>query len=290
MEMARQLGRRSTRIVVSAVIAAASVSVGFADAVFVPEEQLAAGAQVAVFSRPAVLNTPVADVLVRVRGGANCSGTPILGGTLVVTAAHCVIDDNGQVAASRTVVRDGESYKPAAVLVNRQYHDLRRVRLDAAVLVMSEAIPGATADLGERLPDTGLATVAGMQPLDSGGSLLRGTRYDNRPHLRPASGSIVEIETSAAGCVGPAAALQVSTARVKVPCGLIPGASGGGLFVGAAERPTLVGVISTVAYDLTYNEVVPPTELRELLAHPDRYVHAMNVEMLASTRQSATRQ
>ena len=137
---------------VSAVIATGSVSVGFADTLFVPDEQVAAGAQVGAFSRPAVLNTRVADVLVRVRGGANCSGTPILGGTLVVTAAHCVIDDNGQVAASRTVVRDGESYKPAAVLVNRQYHDLRHVRLDAAVLVMSEAIPARQRISGSGFP------------------------------------------------------------------------------------------------------------------------------------------
>ena len=39
----------------------------------------------------------------------------------------------------------------------------------------------------------------------------------------------VEIETAAAGCVHPAADLEVTAIRVEVPCGLIPGASGGGL-------------------------------------------------------------
>ena len=122
MEMARQRGRRTIRVVVSAVLAAGSMTVGFADAVFVPDEQIDGGLM-AGFSGPRVLNTPVADLLVRVRGGANCSGTPVMGGMLVVTAAHCVLDEDGQVAASRTVIRDGVSYKPAAVLVNQKYHD-----------------------------------------------------------------------------------------------------------------------------------------------------------------------
>ena len=131
---------------------------------------------------------------------------------------------------------------------------------------MSEVIPGAAAaPTGEGLPATGLATVAGIQPLDSDGSLLRGTRYDNRPHPTAASGPVVEIDSSAAGCVGPAADLQISHARVKVRCGLIPGASGGGLFVGAIERPILAGVISTVAHDLSYNELVPVAEVHRLL-------------------------
>ena len=268
---------------VSAVIAAGSVTVGFADALFIPDDEVIDGGLIAGYSRPPCCSTRVADVLVRVRGGANCSGTPIMGGTLVVTAAHCVLDDDGQVAASRTVVWDGTSFKPSAVLVNQAYHDSRHVRLDAAVLLMSEAIPGATAALGDRLPATGLATVAGIQPLDTDGSLLRGTRFDNRPHPTAASGPVVEIESSAAGCVGPAADLQISVARVKVPCGLIPGASGGGLFVGPTERPILVGVISTVAHDLSYNEVVPLLELHELLDNPDRYLHPMGLATATSS-------
>ena len=51
------------------------------------------------FTRPHVLDGGIADVVVAVRGGANCSGTVISAGALVVTAAHCVLDADGQVPA-----------------------------------------------------------------------------------------------------------------------------------------------------------------------------------------------
>src|SRR5262245_37314491 len=65
-------------------------------------DQVAAAAPVA----PHSLQGGVADVIVRIRGGAVCSGTPIAGGRLVVTAAHCVLDRDGNVAR-RTVIRNG---------------------------------------------------------------------------------------------------------------------------------------------------------------------------------------
>ena len=59
----------------------------------------------------------MADVLVRIRGGGPCSGTPITGTRFVATAAHCVLDRDGNVE-SRTVVRDGVEYRAVAVLVD----------------------------------------------------------------------------------------------------------------------------------------------------------------------------
>ena len=58
-----------------------------------------------------------------------------------------------------------------------------------------------------------------------------------------------------------------------MPCGLIPGASGGGLFVVNDGELVLVGILSTVTNDLTANGIVPLASLHELLEHPDRYTH-----------------
>jgi hypothetical protein len=225
-------------------------------------------------TRPHVLTIDVADVIVRVHGGKACTGTPITGTTFVVTAAHCVLV-GAHVAASRTVLRNGVEYNAVSVLVNPDYHDSPSPRLDAAVLVMDHVIPGPSATLGDAYPAHGEVTLVGFQPLDTDGSLLRGTRYDNRPDPQGSAGGAVEIETAAAGCVHRVAELEITDTRVKVPCGLIPGASGGGLFVHNNGELSLVGIISTVAPDLTYNGVTPLTAVRELLDNPDEYAHEM---------------
>ena len=147
-------------------------------------------------TQPHALATPVADVIVRVRGGATCTGTPITGTKFVVTAAHCVLvgDD---VAASRTVQRDGVEYTAASVLVNPEYPDSPGPRLDAAVLVMDQGMPGPSATLGDALAARGPVTLAGFQPSGIDGSLLRGIRPDNRPHPQATAGGVVKIETAA---------------------------------------------------------------------------------------------
>ena len=92
--------------------------------------------------RPHVLRGAVADVLVRLYGGA-CSGTPITGTAFVFTAAHCVLTDSGEVTR-RTVVRDGIRYPAASVLVDPGYLDHPSAARDAAVLVMAQPIPGGS--------------------------------------------------------------------------------------------------------------------------------------------------
>lgn len=225
-------------------------------------------------TRPHVLTTEIADLIVHVSGGANCTGTPITGTTFVVTAAHCVLDHNGQVG-SRTVLRDGVEYTPVSVLVNPEYHATPGPQLDAAVLVLDQQIPGPSATLGDALPTAGLVTLAGFQPLDTDRSLLRGTRYDNRPLPKGTTGGVVTIDTAAAGCVQPVSALEITDTQVKVPCGLIPGASGGGLFVERNDEQILVGITSTVAPDLTYNGLVPLAVLHDLLNNPAAYTHTV---------------
>jgi hypothetical protein len=95
---------------------------------------------------PHVIDGDVADVLVRVRGGALCSGTPISDTRYVLTAAHCVLDGSGAVRR-RTVVRDGIEYDARAVIVDTRFDETKDTRLDVAVLVMDQVIPGPSAVL-----------------------------------------------------------------------------------------------------------------------------------------------
>jgi hypothetical protein len=229
-------------------------------------------------SGPHVLDTRVGDVIVRVQGSAVCSGTPLTGTKFVVTAAHCVLDDNGAIDGHTRVLRDGVEYTPVSVLVDPEYHSSPSPLLDAALLVMDQIISGPSATLADRFPTQGLVIVAGLQPLDTDGSLLRGTRPDNRPLPGGAEHGIFTIGTAAAGCVHPASDADVTDDYVRVPCGLIPIASGGGLFVEHDGELILAGIISTVAGDLTYNGLVPLTALHQMLDNPIPYAHDLTAE------------
>ena len=235
-----------------------------------------------------MLDDDVAEVIVRVRGSSMCSGTPITGTRLVITAAHCVLDGAGDVTAV-TVVRDGVEHAPQAVLVDPRYHDAPSPRLDAAVLVMDRAIPGPAATLGDTLPTQGLVTLAGLQPIDTDGTLLRGTSYDDRPTPKGVTGGVVEIESLPSGCVDRASSIEIAVNQLKVGCGLVPGASGGGLFVEHGGTLVLLGVISTVGFDLSSNGLTPLAAVHELLDHPLEYTHAP-AEERPSARQPITRQ
>src|SRR4051794_32510875 len=175
-------------------------------------------------SRPHRIDDDVAHLIVRLIGNT-CTGTPITGTVYVVTAAHCVLTKSGEVT-QRTIVRDHVRYPAVAVLVNTEYHDHPSAANDAAVLIMAQQIPGPSARIGIALPETGELTLAGFQPLDSDGSLLRGRNVDEHPRPKGASGTTDLLTYEPAACVTSASALDVDDTRVMVPCGLIPGASG----------------------------------------------------------------
>jgi hypothetical protein len=228
-------------------------------------------------ARPHVLRAPLADVILRVRGGAVCSGTPITGTRYVITAAHCVLNRDGTVVHSRKLLRDGVAYSPVAVIVDPAYHDSPRPSRDAAILVVDQVIPGPSATLGDTFPTDGLVVLAGYQALDSDGTLLRGTRYDSPLIPKGSHGGFVKIDTAAAGCIYPAAAAEFSDDQVTLPCGLIPGASGGGLFAVRDGKYVLVGIVSTVATDLAYNGIVPLSAVHHLLDNRAQYTYALDV-------------
>lgn len=213
-------------------------------------------------------------MLVRIEGDGVCSGTPIADSRYVVTAAHCVLDDAGEVGP-RTVVRDGVRYEAVGVLVDVRYVDTPTNALDAAVLIVDRAIAGPAAVIGQTLPTTGTVTVAGFQSVDTDGSLLRGTTPHDRPLPHGATAGLVTVGHQPAGCSVEASSLEVSAASVRVRCGLIPGASGGGLYLQTSESVQLVAIISTVSPDITSNGLTPLSSLTELLAHPDRFTTSL---------------
>jgi hypothetical protein len=239
------------------------------------DAQVGAGAPSPVRTSPQVLRGGVADVLVRVLGGGNCSGTPITGTNYVVTAAHCILDEEGEVDARTVVVRDGIEFKVTSALVDVRYHDEPSAELDAAVLIMEREIPGPSARLGSALPAHGTVTLAGYQLIDTDGTLLRGTGPHDRPHANVDAGTTTELDVLPAGCVTSAEAVVVSPSSLTVPCGLIPGASGGGLITELDGEPVLLGIISTVAADLSYNRLVSLPALERLLAHPGEFTHEL---------------
>jgi Trypsin len=225
----------------------------------------------APLARPHLIDDAFADVIVRLHGHV-CTGTPITGTVYVVTAAHCVLNERGEVE-QRTIVRDHIRYPAVAVLVNTDYFDHPSDELDVAVLVMAHVIPGPSARVGSALPDSGQVTLAGYQPIDNDGTLLRGPRPDDHPLPQGATGTSIDFPYRPAGCVESVQSLEVSAARVMVPCGLVQGASGGGLFTEDNGELVLVGILSTVTADLSANGIVPLAALHELLDHPESYAH-----------------
>lgn len=244
-------------LVVSAVIGASSTD---------------AGSTHQVVDRPLRVHGAVADVLVRVYGSKACSGTPITGTHFVVTAAHCVLDRDGEAAAA-TVSRDGVTYSAAAVLFDDHYLDPPGPQLDAAVLVMDQVVPDGSASVGAAIPTTGALTITGLQSLDSDGTLLRGKHPHEPLTPKGVTGTYIKIASAPAGCTVPITSLSIRADRVDVPCGLIPGASGGGLFAEVDGTIVLAGIVSTVTFDQSANGVVPLASLHELFQHPQRYWH-----------------
>ena len=133
-------------------------------------------------SRPHVLEGTIADVLVEIRGG-RCTGTPITGTKFVVTAAHCVLSEDGQIIR-RTVVRDGVAYDPVAVLVDTDYHLSPDAELDAAVLVMTVGawpLPSVSVDVGPAVGDFDAGSCQQLLLGFGGGRFQRGL-VDHRAH------------------------------------------------------------------------------------------------------------
>jgi hypothetical protein len=169
---------------------------------------------------------PLAAVVVEVLTDHPCSGTALADLPIVVTAAHCVLDDNGDIVQNAAIFRGYQRYSANAVVVDRTWWDHKNERNDVALLLLDRPLPvGAT--LAQRFP-TGDLRPAGFQP-----------------------------DKGLQGCTVTPEQVHRDVNTVRVPCGLIPGASGGGLYSVDGDRVTLAGVLSTVTMDHTVNGFVP---------------------------------
>lgn len=237
---------------------------------------------------PEFVDGRVADTLVQVRGSGVCSGTRIAATNYVVTAAHCVLDRHGEPAPQR-VVDDGVEYAATAVWVDVRYAGERGPRLDAAVLEFDRPLPGPAATLGSAVPVTAMLTIAGYQAIGSDGTLLRGEpAYDSSKSVPPAGG-VITVESKPAGCTIAGREVAVSTDRLDVACGLVPGASGGGLYDVGEDGVVLVGIISTVSHDATANGLTPIRSVADLLAEPGRYRYPTDEMRATATLAAVTR-
>jgi hypothetical protein len=172
-------------------------------------------------------------------------------------------------------------------LVDTDYHELRSVEIDVAVLVMGEVVPGPSARLGTEFPTGGDVTLAGLQPVDTDGTLLRGDGPHDLPRPAGATDDVITYVNRPAGCVEAVTSLEVQPHRVTVHCGLIPSSSGGGLFAEQDGEPVLIGVLSTVSADISKNGVVPLSSLHELLDNQDEYRHPVTSERTQRERHVA---
>lgn len=221
-----------------------------------------------------------AAILVLVRGIGLCSGAPINGTNLVATAAHCLIDPATGEVSNRVdlrVERGDVRYDIQAVLVDTSV-SLRdedggvRPDRDGALLVMREPIPGPGVDLvdtGDRIEDV---VLIGYQPVGANKTFVRPATYQGR---RAADDASILLARTAAACRARWEDVTHRDQTLILPCGMIPGASGGPVIGHGRNSSRLVGILSSVNRDLTRNGVTPVNALLGLLDDVDRYTHTV---------------
>jgi len=192
---------------------------------------------------------------------------------LVVTAAHCVVEKYTNKIGARydlRVERDGIRYDISEVLVDTAKTDRFNPAADVAILVLHEPVEGPGLLLTDSFTPEETATLIGYQPSSSEGSWLRGLTYSShQDHMSSILKNHVPMP----------AACSLSDTDFKwsknqhwwVSCGMVPGASGGPLIKSTPSGPALVGVTSSVDFELKFNGVVPVSKIHSLLDNQDAY-------------------
>lgn len=221
-----------------------------------------------------------AAVLVLVRGVGLCSGAPISGTNLVATAAHCLLDPNTGKVSDRVdlrVERGDVRYDIESVIVDTSV-SLRdgdggvRPDRDGALLVMREPVPGPGVDLVDTWDRIEDVVIVGYQPVGANGTFSRPATYQGR---RAADDASILLARTAAACRARWKDAIRSDRALVLPCGMIPGASGGPVIEHGKDGNRLVGILSSVNYDLTRNGITPVNVLLGLLADTDRYTNTI---------------
>lgn len=204
--------------------------------------------------------------LVRVLGpGGLCSGTPIRGTRYVVTAAHCVLSPTtGKVDAGDivTIFDDGESYRVVRAMVRETgvpLSEMKDWRNDAAVLVLGTSL-GDGVLLGESDDIASGGVLVAYQRVDADGRFYRGS-----PTVKAGFSEFVP-----ASCRFPGRQIRIVDGYLVVPCAMQPGGSGGPVLSQIGGEYFLVGVLSSLAEDYSYNNVAPVATIKDLLSHPGR--------------------
>lgn len=225
------------------------------------------------------------SVLVRIRGQGVCTGTPIKGTLYVVTAAHCVIDKRTWKFMTRFnvyVEYDNVHYDVTSVLVDTEaYPQDGRIysNRDVAVLVIREQIPGVGAYLGEDSLIENDVTLVGYQPTNSTASFYRPKDYASLEQEKNNVG-VTTLESSPAACSIRREDIEIRKGFWSVPCGMIPGGSGGPMIVSTANDLYIVGVLSSVNASLSSNGIAPVSAVRALIANPAKYTHSYEYDSI----------
>lgn len=219
-----------------------------------------------------------AALLLTVRGVGICSGAPVEGTRMVVTAAHCLLDPRtGDVSARHDlrVERDGIRYDIETIIIDpaSTVEEVIPAR-DAAVLILRTAVHGpgvrlqasSAASSGNAEPADDVVLI-GNQPVDTTGAFHRGQEYHDRQAVAGASPGAVYIGHVAAACTATDPTRR--SGFLIYPCGMVPGGSGGPVV--ALGGNTLVGIISSVNRTLTWNGVTPVEEILRLIEREERF-------------------
>ncbi len=225
------------------------------------------------------------SILVRVRGQGICTGTPITGTLYVVTAAHCIVDKRTWEFTTRYDVRveyNDKRYDVTSVLVDVEAYpqdgQLYSNR-DVAVLILREQIPGVGAYLGEDSLIENGATLVGYQSTSSIESFYRPKDYASLKQGKNNVG-VIPLASAPAACSIRREDIEIRKGFWSVPCGMIPGGSGGPMIVSTANDLYIVGVLSSVNASLSSNGIAPVSAVRALIANPAKYTHSYEYDSI----------
>lgn len=212
--------------------------------------------------------------LVRVYGQGRCSGVA-LKGPYVVTAAHCVLDRYTGKFTPMYDVRveyDNVRYDIEGIFVQETdapSQDRFVSDTDLAILQLSEPIPNIGVELGSRKDVHLGGIVVAYQPLTKESELYRPDTYEAITSL-----SLMQSRIPAA-CDFTGRQVTHQKKTMDIPCGMIPGGSGGPVLVAKDGRLLLVGVVSSVNKGLSFNSIAPVSLATEMLLDPERYYYSL---------------
>ena len=221
--------------------------------------------------------------LVRVLSKGKCSGIPIKGTLYVVTAAHCVLDKYTGKFTSKYDVRveyNDKRYDVSGVLAQETAAPTKGKVFsgtDMAVLVLTKPIPGIGVDFGSHQDIRKGGTLIGYQPLATKDSFYHPSSHDE---LTSAG---LTTTTVPAACTFTSSQVTAVKNFWSIPCGMVPGGSGGPVLVVKNGKLLLVGVLSSVDASLSSNGITSVSIAAEMLLDPDRYYYSLTNDSTAAT-------